>query len=106
MTTPGYTTVDAEFDEKFDIDGDILGPVKDDDGEWRYQDILSVDDIKQFIHEKISQAVQNRESEIKDLIHKRKVEYYKKCLEDQFINGRFWEAQELWELLSTPKEDK
>lgn len=36
---------------------------------------------------------------ILNIIHTRKTEYHKRCLIDEFINGRFWEAQELYELI-------
>ena len=52
----------------------------------------------------ISQVKENTIEEARELIHKRKQEWHKDCLNDQFINGRFWEAQELWELLDSLKQ--
>lgn len=40
--------------------------------------------------------------EVREEIHNRKGEWHKTCLQDQFVNGRFWEAQELWELFGKP----
>ncbi len=37
--------------------------------------------------------------DVLNIIELRWKEYHKTCTTDQFINGRFWEARELWELL-------
>lgn len=65
--------------------------------------------LRKILNKEISQSYKaGEEAERKriiDLIHMRKQIWHKDCLNDQFINGRFWEDQELFESLS-PKENE
>lgn len=66
-------------------------------------------EILSFIKSEIEKARQEERERCIDgmieLITKRKAEYHKDCLDDMFINGRFWEAQELWQILQSEKEN-
>lgn len=53
--------------------------------------------------------------QLSELVHQRKKVWHKEALTDVFKNGRFWEAQEIWEILqdylleqkkSTPPDNK
>lgn len=37
--------------------------------------------------------------QLSELVHQRKKAWHKEALTDVFKNGRFWEVQEIWEVL-------
>ena len=43
------------------------------------------------------------QSRLLEELEKRKQEHYKTCLDDMFVNGRFWEAHDIIELIKTLK---
>lgn len=98
-----YTEIDTEFDKEFVF----ISETNDETGHYD-KPCLNTENpnhIKSFLHAVISRevekAVKDERERIKNLIHERKKEWCKDCLINQFINGRFWEAQDIWEKISS-----
>lgn len=66
----------------------------------------SLPDLISFLRQEIRQAKIETIEKIKELIFERQQENHKKCLTDEFSNGRFWEDKELYQAISNLKQNE
>lgn len=96
-----FTKIDKEFDEKFGSDGpehdsDSIGRLAGCDDCW--ENIRLRAEHKQFLHQKLSEAVKEKEQEIKDLIKleaeidltKEPNETRVKSIDDPWMDFGYW----------------
>jgi hypothetical protein len=57
--------------------------------------------ITEAMHEYADQQLAEFKEKLKDELATRKKKYHPEVLNDSFINGRFWEAQEIIELIDS-----